>query len=208
MAIPVYEIIFYVMAAMLIASSLLVVFSARTVQAALWLIFSFLITSVLWMMMQAEFLSLVLIFVYVGAVMTLFLFVVMMINQDKERKKYRRGLIPLAFFIGVLLAVVLLIIIKHSANSELSATFSNALQIFPRTTLYSNTQQMGRALFTKHLIAFELAAILLLIAIIGAISLAFFGKKLGVKRQKISLQHKANKPDGLKMVDLPKGDQQ
>ena len=81
---PIYNILFFIFSAALVASSLCVVFVKQTVQSALWLIVTFVISSALWMMLQAEFLALALIFVYVGAVLTLFLFVVMMINTDQE----------------------------------------------------------------------------------------------------------------------------
>lgn len=198
MLIPIHKIIFYVFTVVLIASAMMVVTSKNPVKAVLFLVLSFFASAVLWMLMQAEFLSLVLIFVYVGAVMTLFLFVVMMLRIDQSTLKvgfvrsYPFGLFALVLLVGT--AFYVLATHWH---------FSNQLPTHYGPE-YSNVTVMGNLLFTKYLYAFELASVLLLIGMVSAIALAFHGKKPDTKAQKIKTQLAANKKDRLRIVDLKK----
>jgi len=196
MALPIYNLIFYVFAFVLIASATMVVVSRNPVRAILFLILAFFASAVLWMLLQAEFLSLVLIFVYVGAVMTLFLFVIMMLNIDLSsvKEKFVRYL-PYGILVMVLLVGAMLLVVgpRHL----------NAATVLPHYAVnYSNTQAMGTLLFTKYLYAFEIAAAILLVAIIAAISLAFHGRKPGTKSQVVSEQHRATKQDRLRIVKM------
>ena len=197
-ALPIYSILFYVFSFLLIVSSFCVVFVKQTVQSALWLIVTFVISSALWMMLQAEFLALALIFVYVGAVLTLFLFVVMMINTDKEEaiNPVKRA-VPFAVVLMVLLLSVLAGAIMHY-----SYHWANTSLVHNSTT-YSNTMLLGDLLYTHYVLAFEMAAAVLLVAIIGAISLAFFGSDMAQNKKVIRRQRDASKASGLRLIDIP-----
>lgn len=193
--IPIHDIIFYVFAALLVISATLVITSKNPVKAVLFLVVSFFASAILWMLMQAEFLSLVLIFVYVGAVMTLFLFVVMMLRIDQSLLKvsfvrtYPLGLLVLLLLVGIAFYVFSF---KHWPLANQMPTHYGAD--------YSNVIVMGTLLFTKYLYAFELAAVLLLIGMVSAIAMAFHGKKPDTKAQKISEQLAANKQDRLRII--------
>lgn len=196
MIFPVHEMIFYVFTAVLIASATAMITSKNPVNAVLLLVVAFFSSAVLWMLMQAEFLALVLIFVYVGAVMTLFLFVVMMIRIES---------VPIKSFVRYYpLALVALLILVGTAFYAFSAPHwfaSSTLPMhYPQT--YNNVVVMGTLLFTKYIFAFELASVLLLVGMVSAIALAFHGKKAGTRSQSISEQLAATKADRLRMVDL------
>jgi NADH-quinone oxidoreductase subunit J len=199
MTIPIHQIIFFVFSAILVISAAMVVLSRNPVRAALFLVVCCFASSILWMMLQVEFLALALIFVYVGAVMTLFLFVVMMLNVDLAALKegFVRWL-PL----GVILLVALIVIMVMVVGPGQLNDGDMPLKLLPAN--YSNVKAMGELLYTKYLYPFELAAVILLIAIIAAISLAFFGKKPGTRSQKIGEQHLARKKDRLRVVDMKK----
>jgi len=197
MTFPIHQVIFYCFSAVLIGAAIMVITARNPVHAILFLVLAFFATSVLWMLLQAEFLSLLLIFVYVGAVMTLFLFVVMMLNIDLEkmRVKFVRYL-PYGFTVMVLLVGTILLVIGPQHLKEASMLPVH----YPAD--YSNTKAMGTLLFTHYLYPFEIAAVLLLVAIISAIALAFHGRKPGTKTQNIQTQLKANKRDRLRIIDI------
>lgn len=200
MALPIYQIIFFVFAAVLIASAVMVIVAKNPVHALLFLVLSFFCSSILWMMIQAEFLALVLIFVYVGAVMTLFLFVVMMLNIDLSniREQFVRYL-PYALVVIVLLVGMMLLVIRPG-HIKMAMTLP-----VHHAASYSNTKAMGALLYTRYLYEFEIAAAILLVAIVSAIALAFTGRRKGTKSQNIAAQHKASKQDRLRLVDIKKG---
>jgi NADH-quinone oxidoreductase subunit J len=158
-------------------------------------------------MLQAEFLALMLVFVYVGAVLTLFLFVVMMINSDKETKVTPiKKALPVGFIVMILLAALLWGVIFHMGGHHNAALFTSSHILIPTTTTYNNTLQLGILLYTHYVLAFELAGAILLVAIIGAISLAYLGRPKDPEKI-ITDQRDANKASGLRLVDIPKGDQ-
>ncbi|MDF1655884.1 MAG: NADH-quinone oxidoreductase subunit J [Coxiellaceae bacterium] len=199
--IPIHQIIFFVFAVILIASALMVIISRNPVRAALFLVLTFFCSAVLWMMLQAEFLALALIFVYVGAVMTLLLFVVMMLNIDVASLK--DGFVR--SFVFVLLGVVVsaaLVWVILSVIGPLQLNDGASITMPQMPADYSNVKAMGMLLYTQYLYPFELAAVILLVAIIAAISLAFFGRKKGTKAQVVSQQLKAKKADRLRVVNL------
>ncbi len=190
----VLELLFYGFAALVLFSAVMVITSRYPVRAVLFLVLTFFASAVLWMMLHAEFLALVLIFVYVGAVMTLFLFVVMMLNLDiVPRQKQWVKFLPLALLIiGVLLLLMLWALQPHF--------FSN--QDYPwisQPENYSNVKQLGALLYTDYMYPFELAAALLLVAIIAAISLVFRGKH-GSKAQSVSQQVATRPQDRLRIT--------
>lgn len=195
---PTYQVIFYFFAALLVAASTMVIFSRNPVRAVLFLVLAFFTSSVLWMLIQAEFLALVLIFVYVGAVMTLFLFVVMMLNIDlsKQQEKFVRflpfALLVMVVFVGTLVAAY----VPHHLP-DLAAT-----ALVPTEANVSNTEQLGELLFTNYLYEFEIAGAILLVAIVASISLAFTGRKPNTKVQDIEKQHAATKQSRLRIIKM------
>lgn len=201
MSIPIHQIIFFVFAAILVVSAAMVILSRHPVRAALFLVVSFFASSILWMMLQIEFLALVLIFVYVGAVMTLFLFVIMMLNVDLTALKegFVRWL-PLGVIVLAALIVIMLMVVGPGQLND----GDMSLKLMPPD--YSNVKAMGSLLFTHYLYPFELSAVILLVAIIAAISLAFFGKKPGTRSQKLAEQHRVKKVDRLRIVNLKSED--
>ena len=194
---PVYEIIFFVFAAILIGAAIMVIASRNPVYSILFLVLAFFASAVLWMMLQAEFLSLVLIFVYVGAVMTLFLFVVMMLNLDlsKMREKFVRFL-PFGVVVMLLLIATMIVIVMP--NHLPAAT--RQLERLPAD--FSNVKAMGMLLYTQYLYPFEIASVILLVSIIAAITLAFHGRKPDTKSQLIGKQLQASKKNRLRIVKM------
>ncbi len=194
---PVYQIIFYVFSAILIGSAVVVVSSRNTIYGVMALILAFFASAVLWIALQSEFLGLMLIFVYVGAVMTLLLFVVMMLNIDLEkiREKFVRFLPAAIIVLGLLITVLTL---------TFRSPYLQSLSQLPEhySASYSNTKALGTLLFTRYLYPFELSAMILLVAMISAIALAFFGRKAGVKSQKMSQQHLVTKQERLRVVHI------
>jgi NADH-quinone oxidoreductase subunit J len=195
--IPVTEVIFYICAAALVVSAFCVILNRNPVQSALSLVVCFLAAAVLWMLLQAEFLSLVLIFVYVGAVMTLFLFVVMMLNitQVEKDKQFSRVL-PL----GVFLLLVLFACFVYTLTGKDLAPFLHHLPSFPSGT--NNTVNLGMMLYTNYLLPLEITAVVLLVAMLAAIAIAFRGPRPNAKTQIVSKQLDANKADRLKIIPM------
>lgn len=191
------QIIFWFFSVALIGSGVMVVTARNPVRAVMFLVLAFITSSALWMMLQAEFLSLVLVFVYVGAVMTLFLFVVMMINIDLASLK--QGFVrylPLGIIVSAFLAGLILYVLtpKHfptGVNTQMVMQPAN----------YSNTKDLGSVLYTEYVYPFEIAAAILLVAIVSAISLAFRGRQ-NSKSQNISEQIAVQKKDRYYVVNL------
>jgi NADH-quinone oxidoreductase subunit J len=165
--------IFYFFAAILVFAALRVITSRNPVHAALNLVLAFFTAAGLWMMLEAEFLAITLVLVYVGAVMVLFLFVVMMldINLDKLREGFWDYL-PMAGFVAVLLMIEMALILgsRHFGLSVIDNPVPHAAD-------YSNTKELGRLLYTDYVYAFELAAVILLVAIVAAIALTLRRRK-------------------------------
>jgi len=190
-------IVFYSFAAWLIFSALMVISSKNSVKAALFLVLTFACASAIWLLLEAEFLALTLIVVYVGAVMVLLLFVVMMMDIDYAAM--RQGFVkklPIAIIISFAFFALLFSFITHGDFS------SDAYPLpTPHPEGYSNIKELGRILYTEYVIAFEIAAIILLVAIISAIALTFRGRKHR-KAQVISEQLMATKKNRLKIVKM------
>ena len=190
-------IVFYSFAAWVIFSALMVITSKNSVKAALFLVLTFASAAAIWLLLEAEFLALSLIVVYVGAVMVLLLFVVMMMDIDYAA--LRQGFVnklPLAIVTSLAFFALLYFFITHG---EFSA--ENFAQPEPHASDYSNIKELGRILYTDYVIAFETAAVILLVAIISAIALTFRGRKHR-KAQVISKQLAANKRNRLKIVSM------
>ncbi len=192
-------ILFYIFAGVLLAAAIGVISSRNPVHSALLLVLAFFNSAVLWMLLEAEFLALVLILVYVGAVMVLFLFVVMMldINTAGMRRGFARYL-PLALVVVAAIIVQLALIFTMD---EFSAQMLADLERYPAD--YSNTAELGRLLYTVYVYPFEIAAVILLVAIIAAISLTL-RRREGTKHQNISRQVRTRSEDRLRLVDLPR----
>ncbi len=188
---------FYSISSMLVASSLAVILVRHPVRAALFLVLSFVMAAMLWMLLEAEFLSLVLIFVYVGAIMTLFLFVIMMLPAEESLswKKWRG--FPFALLLFALLLSLLFYMLKHSLLLGASASPADT------TSTYTNTQAIGHILYTQYALPFEMIGILLLVAMVAAIMLTFRGRRVDAKGQCINKQVRASKQDQLKLVNIP-----
>ncbi len=165
--------IFYFFAAILVFAALRVITVRNPVHAALHLVLAFFTAAGLWMLLEAEFLAIVLVLVYVGAVMVLFLFVVMMldINLDRLREGFWKYM-PVAVLVSVLLMIEMALILGgRYFGLEVMGTPS------PQPADYSNTRALGRLLYTDYVYAFELAAVILLVAIVAAIALALRRRK-------------------------------
>ena len=164
------DFVFYVLSFVLIASGLSVITSRNPVTAALSLVLAFFNAAGIWLLLQAEFLAIALVLVYVGAVMVLFLFVVMMldINLDKLREGFWDYL-PMAGFIGLLMMVEMVMVFKTKPFNPVPITepISNT----------SNTEMIGNTLYSNYVLPFELASVVLLIAIVSAIALTLRDRK-------------------------------
>ena len=186
--------IFYVFSALLLFSAFMVITTRHPVRGVAFLILAFFAGSGLWLLLEAEFLALVLVFVYVGAVMTLFLFVVMMLNVEvlPSRKGFLRYL-PLGILVVGLLGFLMLRVLgpRYFGLSHYPA---------PPAALSnnSNIKALGAVLYTQYLLPFELSAVLLLVAIISSISLIFRGSRQ--KSQTIAAQLAATKKNRLRLV--------
>jgi NADH-quinone oxidoreductase subunit J len=189
--------VFGLFSVILLFSAIMVITARNPVQGVLFLVLAFVASSALWMLLEAEFLSLVLIFVYVGAVMTLFLFVVMMINVDLAplREGFVRYL-PLGILVT---AVVTGLILYAISPSHFPSGMSAAPNNHPID--YSNVKDLGSILYTQYVYPFEIASAILLVAIIAAISLAFRGRQ-NSKSQSIKEQVSVNKDDRYYVVNL------
>ena len=186
---------FFIFSALLIFTSIKVISSSNPVLSAINLVFSFFLSAVLWLLLGAEFLSIILILVYVGAVMVLFLFVVMMLDINIARKKaaYIQYL-PLG--LGVFIIFNLLIIyffVNTFENINYNAV--NNINIISE----SNTENLGYLLFTEYILEFEIAGLILLLGIIAAIVLTY-RKNPDNKFQNPSKQIEISKKDRLKVI--------
>ena len=190
-------IVFYVFASTLIISALVVITARNPVHAALFLVLSFCSAAALWLLLYAEFLALALILVYVGAVMVLFLFVVMMldINFDKLREGFWRYL-PVAATVAILMVVQMVLLLFDRSMRLVGAVSPGA----PAAGV-SNTKALGRVLYTDYFLPFELAAVILLVAIVAAIALTLRGRK-EVKTQNVGDQVRVKSSDRLKIISM------
>lgn len=190
------HIIFYVFATLAVCSAIAVVATRNPVRSVLSLVLTFFSMAPIWMILHAEFLSLILILVYVGAVMTLFLFVVMMLNIDKEYKT--SGFVRFLPF-----ALVIILVILGLDIAVVGPKYFGANLIRPPIEAgnYNNIQQLGSILYTDFAYPFEIAGVILLTAIIAAITLANRGP---IKRrvQSVSDQVNIRPEDRVRLVNL------
>ena len=189
--------LFYGFAAVLVIAALGVISSRNPVHSALFLVLAFFQSSMLWLLMEAEFLAVVLILVYVGAVMVLFLFVVMMldINVERMRDGYTRYL-PLGIGVAVVVILEIFNVIWFRSQDLPFLTVPE-----PHPEGYSNTKELGSVLYTEHVYAFELAAVVLLLAIVAAITLTM-RRRPGLKAQNIAEQVAVRRDDRVRLVQM------
>jgi NADH-quinone oxidoreductase subunit J len=193
------EILFYFFSLVLVAAAVGVITARNPVHCALFLVLAFFNSAVIWLLMEAEFLAIVLLLVYVGAVMVLFLFVVMMldVNIARLREGFTRYA-PLGILIAALVVVEIgtVVWLKGLGGAEPEAVASVAVEG------YSNTRALGELLYTKYLYPFELAAVLLLVAIVAAIALTM-RHRTGLKAQDIAAQVSVRAKDRIRVVKMP-----
>jgi len=188
--------LFYVFSAVLLGAALGVITARSTVHAALYLVLAFFSAACVWMLLEAEFLAIALVLVYVGAVMVLFLFVVMMldINSDSLRLNFWRHF-PLAGLVGALIALEMMLVLRGGFDLSIAKPFSAA------ELKFGNSKQLGIEIYTHYLYPLQLAAVLLLVAIIAAIALTLRGRK-DSRHQGAAQQVRAKKADRLRLVKM------
>lgn len=189
--------IFYFFAGLLVMSAAMVITVRNPVHAALFLVLAFFSSAAIWLLLEAEFLAIALVLVYVGAVMVLFLFVIMMldINLAPLREGFARYL-PLGLAVAVLMAVAMGLVI-HSGHFDIAGTGENAAA----DASYSNTLELGRSLFTDFLYPFEIAGAILLVAIIAAIALTMRPPR-SIKTPKPEKQIVVRREDRVRLVKM------
>ncbi len=192
------DFLFFAFAGVTIAAALGVVVSKNPVHSALFLVLTFFSCSAIWLMLEAEFLAITLVLVYVGAVMVLFLFVVMMldINVAKMREGFVSYLPVGILFAVLMLAIMVYVVGPFGSDVMNTAALNNAVV---HTSDYSNTEALGEILYTDYVLAFEVAAVILLVAIIAAISLTL-RRRPKTKYQTPANQIKVKRDDRLKII--------
>ena len=190
--------IFYFFSAVLIFAALRVITARNPVHAALFLVLAFFTSAGIWIQLQAEFLAITLVLVYVGAVMVLFLFVVMMldINIARIRAGFWRYL-PLGTLVALLLVAEMALILGRSYFGLEGAPLPE-----PLPEGYSNTKELGRLVYTDYVYAFEIAAVILLVAIVAAIALTLRRRK-DTKYVDPASQIKVRREDRVRIVPMP-----
>jgi NADH-quinone oxidoreductase subunit J len=190
-------ILFFIFSATLIAAALGVILARNPVYSALLLVLCFFTSAVIWLLLEAEFLGIVLVLVYVGAVMVLFLFVVMMLDINLE--ELRKGLAsywPLAVAVAgfVVFAMVNVIVVRHLGGMSLRTAP-------PLPANYSNTRELGAVLFTRFAYPAQIAAVILLVASVAAIVLTL-RRRTGGKPQNIAMQVAVRAKDRVRIVKM------
>lgn len=191
------QLVFYFFASVLVFAATMVITIRNPVKSALFLVLAFFSAAGLWMLLQAEFLAIVLVLVYVGAVMVLFLFVVMMLDINVARLRAGFGeYLPMGGLVAVLLVIEMAIILS-------SGPFSAEQMPAPADPApgYSNTRELGLLLYTYYAYPFELAAVILLVAIIAAIALTLRRRK-DTKYQNPAKQLDARREDRVRLVRM------
>jgi NADH-quinone oxidoreductase subunit J len=191
------NLLFYVFAAILVISALGVITARNPVHCALFLVSAFLNSAVIWLLLEAEFLAITLVVVYVGAVMVLWLFVVMMMDIDVE--KLRQGFTRYAPVGAVIALVVVAQIATVVYVRKLGLEDTVIAQ--PRPEGYSNTAELGQLLYTQYLWPFEVAAVILLVAIVAAITLTM-RRRPGQKVQDVAKQVAVRAEDRIRVVEM------
>ena len=186
--------VFYLFAAILVFAALRVISVKSPVHAALWLVLSFFTAAGIWLLLGAEFLAIALVLVYVGAVMVLFLFVVMMLDVNfEEMRRHFRSYLPVGAAVGGLVLLEMVLVVLSGTKGAGSAAAPAA---------GSNTKALGRLLYVDYVYPFELAAVLLLVAIVAAIALTY-RRRRETKIQDVAEQVKVRREDRVRLVRMP-----
>ena len=190
--------VFYMLAAVILFAAIRVVTSRNPVHSALFLVLAFVSCSGLWLLLEAEFLAIALVLVYVGAVMVLFLFVIMMLDINVQR--LREGMLnylPLGLTVALLMVLEMGLVLwaRHSQLRDMPAPP-------PMGADYSNTKEIGRLLYTDYVYPFEIAAVILLVAIVAAIALTLRRRKT-TKYQNPAEQVTVRRADRVRLVSMP-----
>jgi NADH-quinone oxidoreductase subunit J len=196
--------LFYLFSVVLLFAAFRVITARNPVYAALFLVLTFFQAAGVWLLLKAEFLAISLVLVYVGAVMVLFLFVVMMldINVDDLRIGFWKHF-PVAASVGVLIALEMAAVLMGGFRTgEERAVAPAVVQAAPVAGQYSNTKELGRLLYTEYLFPLEIAAVILLVAIIAAIALTLRQRK-DSKHMDPALQVRVRSTDRLQIIKVP-----
>ncbi|MCA0404084.1 MAG: NADH-quinone oxidoreductase subunit J [Proteobacteria bacterium] len=201
------QVLFYLFAGLAVLSALMVITQNNPVRCVLFLVLTFFASSVLWLLAEAEFLAIILVLVYVGAVMTLFLFVVMMLNIDLEsmRKHFAKYLPFGLILVAMLTSLLYTSLPKNNFQIETKEPVTTYQTVNDEDVLQqkplSNTESIGMVLYTDYVLAFELASVLLLVAIVAAITLAH-RTAIRSKRQDIKKQIMTRSSDRVELVKM------
>ena len=191
------QLVFYAFAGMTLVAGLAVISLRNPVHAALALILCFFSTAGLWLLMEAEFLAIALVLVYVGAVMVLFMFVVMMLDINIEETKKGFGKILL---FAMILTIPMVVAVGTVMNSDFFKT-SNFSYITREDISYNNTREIGLKLFTDYILLFEIASLILLVAIIAAIALTLRTSRQ-TKAPNVDDQVSIRRDDRVKLINI------
>jgi NADH-quinone oxidoreductase subunit J len=188
------SVLFYVFAAVLVFAALRVISTRNPVHAALWLVLAFFTAADIWLLLRAEFLAIALVLVYVGAVMVLFLFVVMMldVNFDALRKHFRSYL-PVGVTVGLLVLFQMALLLASATRGSGAAAPASG---------ESNTRALGRLIYVDYVYPFEIAAVVLLVAIVAAIALTHRHRR-ETRYQNPAEQVKVRREDRVRIVEMP-----
>jgi NADH-quinone oxidoreductase subunit J len=195
---PIYEIVFYTFSLVMLGAAVAVITVRNPVYAALNLVLAFFSAAAIWMLLEVEFLAIILILVYVGAVMVLFLFVVMMLDINLEPLKAGfMKYLPAGLLVAALMAAEFLAVIWAKGR------FGKEAFPLPEPSPegFSNTKAVGEVLFTEHVLAFEVAGVILLVAIIAAVALTL-RHRTGPHRQNPSMQVRVRKDERVRLVKM------
>ena len=189
-------IVFYVFAALIVIAALRVITATNPVHAVMFLVLAFISSSGIWLLLEAEFLAITLVLVYVGAVMVLFLFVVMMldINLVRLREGFWKWL-PFGALLAGLMAFEMIWVLGSSETAGSMVAVKHGAD-------YSNTKELGRLIYTDYVYPFEIAAVILLVAMVAAIALTLRRRK-DSKSQAVNKQVSVKKADRLRIVSMP-----
>ena len=197
-----HAIVFYIFSLIAIVSAIMVTVSKNTVNSVFFLILDFISISCLFIMIGAEFLGMIMLIVYVGAVAVLFLFVVMMLNVAQQKNEWftssgRSSHIPVGLLVSIIIFFELIIVI---GGWKYKPDLLDSIAIEINTEL-TNTQSLGSVIYTDYIHLFQLSGMVLLVAMIGAIVLTF-RQRPGVKRQSYFKQISRDRKDGIELVDV------
>ena len=194
----VQELIFYAFSLVLTFAAVAVISSRNPVYSVLFLVLAFFSAAAIWLLLEAEFLAIMLVVVYVGAVMVLFLFVVMML--DINLVPFKEGFIrylPVAVIVAFIMAVELLMVLW--AKGRFGAEMFPLPQ--PNPVGYSNTRELGELLYTNYLLPFEVAGVVLLVAMIAAVALTLRTRP-GIKTQDVGAQVRTRRDESVRLVKM------